>query len=44
MLQDLRIAARARYLKLNLLSISISGPDLRDLLGACDVFERPAGL
>jgi predicted permease len=36
------VAVRARYVKLNLLSISLSGPDFRDVRDARDVFERTA--
>jgi predicted permease len=36
------LAIRARYAKLNLPSISISGPDFRDVKGAGDVFEAVA--
>ena len=36
------VAVRARYVKLNLLSISLSGPDFRDVRDTRDVFERTA--
>jgi putative ABC transport system permease protein len=36
------VAVRASYLKLNLPSISLSGPDFRDVRNARDVFERTA--
>jgi predicted permease len=38
------VAVRARYLKLNLASISISGPDFRDVLEARDTFAHTAAL
>ena len=36
------VAVRAKYLKLNLPDISISGPDFRDVRDARDTFERTA--
>jgi len=36
------VAVRAKYLKLNLLSIAVSGPDFRDVLAERDVFEHTA--
>jgi predicted permease len=36
------VAVRARYVKLNMMSISVSGPDFRDVRDARDVFERSA--
>ncbi len=36
------VAVRAKYLKLNLPSISISGPDFRDVRDARDTFEHAA--
>ena len=36
------VAVRAKYLKLNLPSIPVSGPDFRDLHAARDTFERAA--